>query len=150
MSAKFYFNLYILICILLIYLLYLYSTDTIFCLYRRNSIKPLYKLNYGDLNMKHLVDQSTGVIVLTPECDADRKILYHLINCSDLSQFSEYLEYQQKIDPAEITTDLGVPANRCHYYMSEPVDRLPEQTEKAIQPGRLIGFNRESYSTAGF
>ena len=71
--------------------------------------------------MKHLVDQSTGSLILTPESEPDRLLLFHLMNCMDLSQFSEYLEVQQRINPAEITTDLGVTGHECIEYTSEPI-----------------------------
>ena len=95
--------------------------------------------------MKHLVDQSTGVLVLIPETEADRKTLYHLMNCSNLTEFTGYLS---TCEPAEIdiTEDLGVSAKDCIKYISEPVHRLPKITERAITSGRLIGFNRDSYS----
>ena len=98
--------------------------------------------------MKHLVDQSTGTLVLIPESEPDKLLLFHLMNCMDLSQFSDYLEVQQRINPAEITTDLGVTGHECIEYTSkpiEPVHRSPDVTEKAISSGNLIGFNRDSY-----
>ena len=108
--------------------------------------------------MKHLVDQSTGVLVLIPESEPDKRILYHLMNCIDLSNFTKYLELNMAQIAEDITTDLGVSASECVAYTSEPVQRLTEKTihgsleitERAISPGRLIGFNRESYSNGGF
>jgi len=75
------------------------------------------------------IDNKTGAIVLLPESEPDKRLLYHLLNCADLSQFSEYIEYTG--DQSAITTDIGVPAPYITGYL--------DQTEER-SCGRSIGF----------
>ena len=66
--------------------------------------------------MKHLVDLEHGSLVLIPETDSDNRLLFHLMNCSDLSQFTRYLDVMNKRDIAPITTDLGVTVKNLEMY----------------------------------
>jgi hypothetical protein len=104
--------------------------------------------------MKNFTDNKTGVLLLIPESDADRRILYHITNCADLSQFEMYLANYMRVDPGtEITYDLGVPVEHIHDYpVTESTgehihDRISE-TEPPLShcsSVRLIGFNRDSF-----
>ena len=103
--------------------------------------------------MKNFTDNKTGVLLLIPESDADRRILYHIMNCSDLSQFEQYLSCKHIEPGTEITYDLGVPVEHIHDYpVTESTgehihDRISE-TEPLLShcsPVRLIGFNRDSF-----
>ena len=76
----------------------------------------IYKFNYMEFNMKHLVDLEHGSLVLIPESAADRRLLFHLMNCSDLSQFTQYLELEQKNNPSPVTTDLDVSIKNIEMY----------------------------------
>ena len=80
--------------------------------------------------MKHVVDNATGVVVFIPENAQDRKALFHIMDCSDLTHFSEYIKTLGEQE--SITQDLGVTAREIYSYTEQP-----EITETA-----LIGFNR--------
>ena len=101
--------------------------------------------------MKSIVDNVTGTLVLIPESPADRLLLFHLMNCSDLSHFSDYIKYENTKD---MTLDLGIPYRQFIGYldndetssMSVPVTDItsePGLTERDIDRVALIGFNRE-------
>jgi len=66
--------------------------------------------------MKHIIDNKTGMLMFIPESDKDRQILYYLINCPDLSIFSEYLTQEQSVTNKPVTTDLGVDAEEIEQY----------------------------------
>ena len=100
--------------------------------------------------MKNIVDKVTGVLVLIPECPADRLLLFHLMNCSDMCHFSNYIKYENS---ADMTLDLGVPYAQFKGYLGDddtsyiriPVTDttpVPDDTEKNINRSALIGFNR--------
>ena len=99
-------------------------------------------------DMKSIVDNVTGTLVLIPESHPDRVLLFHLMNCSDMCQFSTYIKYE---DPAVMTIELGVPYDKFKNYLGEdhiniPVidkDSVPDNTEKSINRATLIGFDRE-------
>ena len=66
--------------------------------------------------MKHLIDLEYGSLVLIPETALDKRLLFHLMNCSDLSQFTQYVELEQKSNPSPMTTDLGVNVKNIEMY----------------------------------
>ena len=95
--------------------------------------------------MKHAIDNVTGVVVFIPENEQDRKALFHLMDCSDLTEFSEYIRKTGEQD--NITQDLGVTARETYVFLvaevyeaqvtEQLVNRQPEITGTA-----LIGFDR--------
>ena len=112
-----------------------------------------------EFNMKHAIDKTNGSITLSPECHEDRVLLYHLMNCSDLSKFTEYLEYSDKITDSEpMTTDLGVNSNQIDTfpiltatreqikndeYSYHTVNRGESGKQSSLYTDSLIGFNRD-------
>ena len=101
--------------------------------------------------MKHIIDHHSGTVVLSPESPADRLLLFHLMNCSDMSHFSEYIKYENTRD---MTLDLGIPFSQFTGYLGDdktsfmkiPVTDTasePGLTERDIDRVALIGFNRE-------
>ena len=95
--------------------------------------------------MRHMIDKITGIVTFIPETEADRKALFHLMDCSDITQFSEYIRKTGEQD--NITQDLGVTAREAYGYLEaedyetqvteQLVNRQPEITGTA-----LIGFDR--------
>lgn len=94
--------------------------------------------------MRTLLDNSSGSTVFIPESDADTRLLYHLMNCVDLTQFSEYLSLETRYDNHPVTIDIGVPVELLDRYPVKDSRRTPSLPHPTI-----IGFNRES-SHAGF
>ena len=112
----------------------------------------LYNTLHGGnpLHMKHFIDVITGTIVFVPENTADRQLLFHLMNCSDLTRFPEYLE-ANSIPVDCMTPELGVPFSEYNGYLEgeqrdNSLIRLAEQitggNTDSLSPGRLIGFGR--------
>jgi len=99
----------------------------------------------GDTDMRTIIDSKTGVMILFPDSELDRQLIGHLINCSDLSEFTTYLDVN-KIDSREITKDLGVAVDRIDQYTEQHDDRQPvkQSSIKTGQTVNLIGFNRDS------
>ena len=98
--------------------------------------------------MKSMVDNVTGVLVLIPESEEDRLLLFHLMDCSQLNRFTEYLG--ASAEEENMTTDLGIEYTRFSGYLSarEPVnraaiDRADREPELPVNSTALIGFNRE-------
>ena len=100
--------------------------------------------------MKSIVDKETGVLVLIPESHADRLLLFHLMNCSDMSHFSNYIKYENTKD---MSLELNVPYDKFKNYLREdhtdhrniPVvgkGPVPDNIEKPIDRSTLIGFDR--------
>ena len=89
--------------------------------------------------MRTLIDNESGSIVFIPDNDADRRLLFHLLNCSDLSRFTNYLSLEQKIDPHTVTLDIGVSADMMDDY---PVCTVCEESIPSdighTQLGRLV------------
>ena len=75
--------------------------------------------------MKVNINNVTGAIVLTPDNEPDKQLLYHLMNCSDLNRFNEYLDMYQRVHSTKITitSDIGVSADQLTFY---PVACLSE------------------------
>ena len=90
--------------------------------------------------MRTITDNKTGILIMIPESTPDRELIGHLINCSDLAQFSTYLEVN-KIDSREITVDLGVPVERIDQYTEQHEEQRSIKTGTTVN---LIGFNRDS------
>ena len=108
--------------------------------------------------MKHFVDNITGVVVFIPENKQDRKALFHLMDCSDLTKFTEYISTTGEQD--NITQDLGVTAREAYGYLEaeeyetqvteeyetqvteEYETQVTEQHVNEITETALIGFNR--------
>ena len=93
--------------------------------------------------MRTLLDSVTGVLTLIPDSEPDRRLIGHLCNCSDLTEFSSYIELEQKIDPAKFTTDLGVSVDQLKQYAQQHDNRDSTKTRKIGNTVNLIGFNRE-------
>jgi hypothetical protein len=74
------------------------------------------------------------------------------MNCSDLTSFTGYLEYVNRITDEPMTTDLGVPADQIDSYPMLPAtivtykdDRYSYNIVNRGEPGKqssLIGFMR--------
>jgi hypothetical protein len=76
--------------------------------------------------MRTLIDNESGAVVFIPDNDADRRILFHLLNCVDLKEFSTYLSLEQKVNKREVTCDLGVSADMLKDYpLSTKYDPYP-------------------------
>lgn len=58
--------------------------------------------------MKTTINKETGAITLHPENDADRELIFHLMDCTDLSQFTNYVETFDNVSHHPFTTYLGV------------------------------------------
>ena len=105
-----------------------------------------------ELNMKHSICKISGTVTLVPESDADRQLLFHLMDCSDLSQFTNYLETFDNNIHNQFTVDLGVSADELIGYPApcDPYDGgvkiwtnpLPYRSNPKLQ--EMIGFNRDS------
>lgn len=103
-------------------------------------------------NMIITIDSESGQLTLTPDSETDRQLILALIDCEDLSQFSEYVAYHK----LNITTDLRVPADTIKSYpangqpvsleigLSEDRDSTKTETAGSLYVGNLIGFNRDS------
>jgi len=102
--------------------------------------------------MKTTYDKRTGLLVLIPDDERDKKLIYHLMNCADLTQFTYYLEHKN-ISSTDITIDLGVPVDEyIDYNETESPLKLGDlfreiqievDRQNSSCAGRLIGFNRE-------
>ena len=119
--------------------------------------------------MKTIVCIKTGKVILVPESNRDTSLILHLLNCSDLSQFSEYLELEQQRNYQEITTDLDVPVPIIDKYPiwssrraeddTSPVNRSTGKNGKSglcndlerftSEPGYLLNCDRKR-SLIGF
>ena len=95
--------------------------------------------------MKHVIDNKSGILVLIPETEGDRLLLFHLMNCGNMTRFTQYLE----TDVTEgMTEDLGIEYHEFNGYLTacEPVPFRPvevaAQNSTETETGRLIGFNR--------
>lgn len=103
--------------------------------------------------MKHVVGITSGIVVLIPESDSDRLLLFHLMNCGDFNRFEQYL----KTDVTEgMTEELGIEAHEFIGYLTageerpfrgiEQMPRIQEaqarETGDREQEARLIGFER--------
>ena len=66
--------------------------------------------------MKTIINKITGAVTLHPENDADLELLFHLMDCTDLSQFTNYLETFDNVCHHSFTTDLGVSADELLEY----------------------------------
>jgi len=97
--------------------------------------------------MKTILDNKTGTVIIMPESDPDTRLLYHLMNCADLTQFSEYLSLETRYDSQPVTNDIGVPVSLLDEYPISDRRRIAPQNR--LTEKRLIGFNRDS-SHAGF
>ena len=98
------------------------------------------------------INNVTGQLIITPESEPDKLLLYHLINCMDLTQFTGYLIHQSISEP--MTSDLGVTGEECIRYERQPVEWVTSSTGQTINqstgsPVRdslytssLIGFDR--------
>ena len=76
--------------------------------------------------MRTLIDNSTGTTVFIPDTDTDRMLLYHIMNCTDMSLFSDYLALQQKSDNQPVTLDTGVSADMlADYPVCTAYDKIP-------------------------
>lgn len=91
--------------------------------------------------MKTKVDNDTGILILIPESEPDKRLLYHLMNCSDMRHFSEYLEISSDND---ITTDLGIEFDQFDRYL-ETVQPVVQKTDTTGFIGQPIGFDRDRY-----
>ena len=91
--------------------------------------------------MRTLIDNETGAVVFIPDNGADRKTLFALMDCTDLTQLNKYLDINQL---KNITTDLGLSADLlkdypvCTTNMFPPV---PMETENNL--GRQIEDHAE-------
>ena len=94
--------------------------------------------------MRHLIDKEVGVMTLLPESEADRMLLYHLMNCSDLREFSVYLKLSHS-EYTPLTVDLNISVDEATSYLEEQQEQHAHRTARqgtALEGGRLIGFNR--------
>ena len=101
------------------------------------------------------INSITGAVTLTPTSDEDKQLLFHLMDCNDLSQFTNYLETFDNVSHNPFTTDLGVSAAECIDYPAPclPYDGgvkiwstpLAYRSNPRLQEysGEIIGFNRD-------
>ena len=97
--------------------------------------------------MRILIDNKTGAMTLIPECDEDNRLLFHLINCADLYEFSHYIRCETT-DCQPMTNVLDVTEQQLNTYPSKTEwDR--SETAVALEKqrsslngitGNLIGF----------
>ena len=93
--------------------------------------------------MKTVIDETSGTMTLIPQCKADRVLLLHLMNCSDLTQFSAYIALEQSKNYNEMTDDLGVPVTLIDRYPVENVTNVTSAPNRLTnQSSSLIGFDR--------
>jgi hypothetical protein len=52
--------------------------------------------------------KETGILILIPTNELDKRLIYHLMNCADLSQFNKYLRHQA-LETYPMTVDIGIP-----------------------------------------
>ncbi len=97
--------------------------------------------------MRILIDNKTGTMTLIPECDEDNRLLFHLINCNDLYEFSHYIRCETT-DSQPMTSDLDVTEQQLNTYPSKTEwDRSETAREQRSSQdgvnrilGNLIGF----------
>jgi len=102
--------------------------------------------------MKHIICKTNGALTLVPESEEDKQLLFHLMDCSDLSQFTDYLETFDNNSHNPFTVDLGISADECINYPApcDPYDggvkvwvnQLPYKQNERLQ--EMIGFHRDS------
>ena len=104
--------------------------------------------------MRHTICNKTGALTLIPESDDDTELLFHLMDCSDLSQFTDYLQTFDNVSHHPFTTDLGVSGTELLEYPAPclPYDGgvkiwnspLPYKQNRILQEyvGDTIGFLR--------
>ena len=83
--------------------------------------------------MKHSISENDCSITLIPETEADKRLLYLLLDCSDLSLFSDYINLETSQPGLPMTTDLGVPL--------ETILRYAESRKQLQSGSRRIGFS---------
>ena len=82
-------------------------------------------------------NSETGSTTLLPERDEDNRLIFHLLNCNDLTKFSEYLA-RENTKQYPVTTDIGLPV--------EQFDDYPSRTEWETIP---LSKNREQLQLGG-
>ena len=99
--------------------------------------------------MKNQICKVTGSVTFIPECELDRQLLFHLMDCEDLTHFSDYIQNYPNMANVGMTTDLGVPAEDilgypCHTLPGTHGTPLPWYPERPVSlyTGETIGFNR--------
>jgi hypothetical protein len=99
--------------------------------------------------MKTNIDYKTGAVTFIPECQLDKQLLFHLMDCADLTHFSDYIQNYPNMANVGMTTDLGVAATDilgypCHSLPTVNCTPLPWFPEKPVSlyMGDRIGFNR--------
>ena len=104
--------------------------------------------------MRHIIDKKTGQVTFIPDCQLDRQLLFHLMDCSDLSEFSMYVQNFPNITNCPMTADLGVPAEELIDYPcpGQPFSYKTDLPEMPVRPVSLytgddIGFERKSLIT---
>ena len=91
--------------------------------------------------MKSTIDIVTGVLFLIPESEPDRRLIYHICNCSDMNHFTEYLE---TCENQPITEEIGIEVAQFTGYLEakQPVSTQPLKLGSRNR-SIMIGFNRE-------
>ena len=95
--------------------------------------------------MKTIVDSETGALVMIPQSDRDHRLIFHLINCAELSEFSRYLELEDDKDK-EITECLDVETDQLLNYPSKTQWQREDRTPVSLNSrdsyvgGKIIGF----------
>ena len=100
--------------------------------------------------MKHNINNITGELVLTPESAEDKLLLYHLMNCADLTRFSTYIEVN---GVTGVTRDLGIEYDQFSGYqltyeteqplkLGSTVREIDIESGKPGSPGRLLNRDR--------
>ncbi len=84
--------------------------------------------------MRTLIDDVSGAVCFIPESEADMLLLYHLMNCTNMNQFPEYLALEQKVDNRPVSSELGVPVSLLNSY---PLETLWDK----FGPGRVYENN---------
>ena len=95
--------------------------------------------------MRTIVDNETGALVMIPQSDKDHRLIFHLLNCSELSEFSRYLELENDKDK-EITETLEIAGEQLLTYPSKTQWQREDRTPVSLNSrdsyvgGKIIGF----------
>ena len=79
------------------------------------------------------VSNISGEVILMPETIKDKLLLYHLMNCYDLTKFTEYLA--ALAEKPDMSIELGFDYKEFEHYMDECYnDTIGDSTTGLILP----------------
>ena len=90
--------------------------------------------------MKTLIDNESGTLVFIPQSASDKNLLYHLLNCADITQFTEYLKAEQQLGAHAVTSDMGVSVEEfTGYPMTVGTDTRHDRSPlSTMQPSNMM------------